>query len=249
MIYYFSTTGNSQWVAEALARETGDRAGSITELVKRGEIPPPVRSGEVLGIVFPVYAWAPPRFVVDFVRRLEVEPGAFVYAVATMGEFAGDAVRLLGKSIALDSGYTVKMPANYILMYNRESDKSIAAKIAEARKLIPQIGEGIRAKRREFRLRRGPCPALISALVAPLFSRFARDRKFAADNRCTGCGLCVKLCPLDNITLENGRPVWHGDCMQCVACIQNCPARAIDYGRATRRRLQYRLDETIRREE
>ena len=28
MIYYFSTTGNSQWVAEALARETGDRAGS-----------------------------------------------------------------------------------------------------------------------------------------------------------------------------------------------------------------------------
>lgn len=58
-------------------------------------------------------------------------------------------------------------------------------------------------------------------------------KKFYATDACTGCGLCTKVCPLKNITLENGRPSWHGNCTQCQACISICPHTAIEYGKIT----------------
>ena len=123
MIYYFSATGNSKWAAEELARGTGDTALSITEIMKRGKLPPPVKSGETLALVFPVFAFAPPRLVIDFVRKLEVADDAFVYAVCTMGGAAGGTFRYLEKFIRLDSCYSIKMPSNYIVMSDREPEK------------------------------------------------------------------------------------------------------------------------------
>jgi len=239
MICYFSATGNSEWVARQLAEGTGDCAVSITELRKKRQAPPPVKAGETLGIVFPVYAWAPPRIVVEFVKGLEVDPAAFVFGVCTMGDVAGDSFRLLRKHVRVDSCYSIRMPSNYLILSGREPDAKIHAKIAAAQKRIPEICAGVKAKKVEFDVRRGPGAFLFTPLASRLFNRFATDRKFRAGDACTGCGLCAELCPLDDITLENGRPVWHGDCMQCMACIQRCPARAIDYGRLTKNRARY----------
>jgi hypothetical protein len=52
MIYYFSGTGNSKWVAEEIARRTDDEAQSIAELVKDG--PTVVCAGKDarIGVVF-----------------------------------------------------------------------------------------------------------------------------------------------------------------------------------------------------
>ncbi len=239
MIYYFSATGNSEWVANELAAGTGDRAVSITGLRKKKETPPPVGAGETLGIVFPVYAWAPPRIVVEFVKGLKVDPGAFVYGVCTMADVAGDSFRLLRKHIRVDSCYSIRMPSNYIVLGGREPEAKIQAKIAAARKRIPELCESIKAKKVEFDVRKGPGAFLFTPLASRLFNRFATDKKFRADDKCTGCGLCAELCPLDNITLENDRPVWLGDCMQCMACLQHCPTQAIDCGRLTKNRTRY----------
>lgn len=35
-----------------------------------------------------------------------------------------------------------------------------------------------------------------------------KAKAFHVSEDCIGCGKCVKLCPLNNITLENGKPVW-----------------------------------------
>lgn len=239
MIYYFSATGNSEWVANELAAGTGDRAVSITGLRKKKETPPPVKAGETLGIVFPVYAWAPPRIVMEFAGRLEIDPGAFVYGVCTMADVAGDSFRQLRKRIRVDSCYSVRMPSNYIVLGGREPEAKIRAKIAAARKRIPEICASVKTRKVEFDVRRGPGAFLLTPLVSRLFNRFATDKKFRADDKCTGCGLCAELCPLDNITLKHNRPVWHGDCMQCMACLQHCPARAIDCGRLTKNRARY----------
>lgn len=242
MIYYFSATGNSKWAAEELARGTGDTALSITEIMKRGKLPPPVKSGETLALVFPVFAFAPPRLVIDFVRKLEVADDAFVYAVCTMGGAAGGTFRYLEKFIRLDSCYSIKMPSNYIVMSDREPEKAIAAKIAKARTAFPAICGSVKSKKPEMKALNGYAAFLVTAVVSPLFNRFASDKKFRATGRCTDCGLCAELCPLGNITLANGSPLWHGDCMHCMACIQNCPANAIEYGAKTAGRRRYRFE-------
>ncbi len=53
------------------------------------------------------------------------------------------------------------------------------------------------------------------------------DKGFLSNDRCTGCGICARVCPTGNIILVNKRPVWQHRCESCYACFQLCPADAI----------------------
>ena len=48
-----------------------------------------------------------------------------------------------------------------------------------------------------------------------------------AEAGCTGCGVCTRVCPTQNIRMEGGRPVFGRDCLSCLACVQNCPGGAL----------------------
>jgi ferredoxin/flavodoxin len=65
------------------------------------------------------------------------------------------------------------------------------------------------------------------------------DRAFHADESCKSCGNCVKVCPVDNIGMVNGKPVWRQQCEQCFACLQWCPQQAIQFGGNTSGRKRY----------
>ena len=46
--------------------------------------------------------------------------------------------------------------------------------------------------------------------------------------KCTGCGACVEVCPLEAITLEDGIAVVDEDtCTECGLCVDECPNEAI----------------------
>lgn len=77
-------------------------------------------------------------------------------------------------------------------------------------------------------------------------------RKFYTTDKCTGCGLCAKRCPLRKITMvqqnKGGksvqRPEWTGrSCAHCMSCIQNCTAQAIEYGKITPGKKRYRFSD------
>lgn len=47
-------------------------------------------------------------------------------------------------------------------------------------------------------------------------------------DRCTGCGSCIDVCPMDAISLVEGKAVIDLDkCTNCHACESACPADAI----------------------
>jgi ferredoxin/flavodoxin len=53
------------------------------------------------------------------------------------------------------------------------------------------------------------------------------DKSFRIDARCNGCGLCARICPVGNIHMVDGRPVWQHNCETCYACFQWCARNAI----------------------
>ena len=49
-------------------------------------------------------------------------------------------------------------------------------------------------------------------------------------------------CPLNNIRLENGKPVWGKNCTHCMACICYCPKEAIEYGKKSKGKPRYHFE-------
>lgn len=48
-----------------------------------------------------------------------------------------------------------------------------------------------------------------------------------------------KVCPLNNITIVDSKPVWNHTCTHCMACIHQCPAQAIEFKKITLKKNRY----------
>ena len=69
-----------------------------------------------------------------------------------------------------------------------------------------------------------------SWLVAWLFGKIGRKlmgKFYIADERCTGCSLCAKTCPVRVIKMDRGNPRWGNRCEDCNRCINICPEESI----------------------
>lgn len=245
ILYYFSGTGNSLQTARDIAAKLGD-----TQLVairkpfqQRYEV-----SADRTGIVFPVYMWGLPIIVREFAERLASAPDKYVFAVTTYGGFpAGTLVTLSkllqSKGIRLSAGFGVQMPGNYTPMYGAQSEKSQQKSFTAAARKIALIAEKVR-KGETSKIEKNSW--IVNALFSGLFysggSRKIRaaDKKFILQDTCTKCGICARVCPVENIKLVEGRPTWLHHCEHCLACLQWCPVEAIQYGKKTIGRKRYR---------
>jgi len=47
--------------------------------------------------------------------------------------------------------------------------------------------------------------------------------------KCTGCGTCANVCPVNVYEIKNKKsvPVREKDCIECRACEASCPSKAI----------------------
>ena len=240
MIYYFSGTGNSKWIAEQIAQRTKDSAASIPEIMKTLEQDITVPDNEVVGIVFPVYGWAPPAAVTEFLEHVHVSPKAFTFAVCTCGGDAGKTMQDLFRVFQFKSAYSITMPNNYIRLFDMDSPELVREKTGIALQRLPRIAADITARRSVHDVHEGSLASLKTNFINPVFQALMMHSScFSADNSCTGCGICVQSCPFGTIRLSGSRPVWKGRCQQCMSCISRCPVQAIQCGQATRGRGRY----------
>ena len=70
MIFYFSGTGNTRWVAQQIAEALGEELLYIPNLIKERRFEFKLQEDERIGFCFPTHGWQPPRIVRTFIRQL-----------------------------------------------------------------------------------------------------------------------------------------------------------------------------------
>jgi ferredoxin len=243
-IYHFSGTGNSLWAARTLAEHMDDC--SLEPMVSALAAGGPVRPSEDrIGLVFPVYMYRMPHLVRRFVEALETS--APIFALATCGGDACDLMaklerRLKRRGMTLRSGNLLRMQSNYTPFGEPPPEPELSDKLAKAQEhlaaLAPAIAAGSASVEREYSWRRAYVhPGMLYRLGHAMVPK--TDKDFVVDDRCNGCGLCAKVCPVGNLVMAGDRPSWNSRCEQCFACLQWCPKEAIEVGEKTAGRRRY----------
>ncbi len=244
MIVYFSGTGNSRYCADFLAYHLEDQAVDAGQYLKQG-IQAELLSGKPWIFVSPTYAWQLPRIFADFIRESWIQGSKEAYFVMTCGSEIGGAAKYnqelcRQKNLNYRGTLEVPMPENYIALFSapdRESSEKIikaAQPILEDGCARIQRGEAFPEKKASAvdRVKSGP-------INKGFYTCYISAEKFFATSQCIGCGKCEKACVLNNIRIENNRPVWGKNCTHCMACICGCPLEAIEYGNISRGKRRY----------
>lgn len=138
------------------------------------------------------------------------------------------------------------MPENYIAMFATPTQEEAAGIIRGSLRAIDEAARQIKDSRPFPQLPITRKDKINSSIVNILFyPMFVHAKKFQATSACTSCGKCAVICPLNNIRLTNGTPVWGKNCTHCMACINRCPSQAIEYGKHTQTLPRYTCPKSI----
>ena len=159
----------------------------------------------------------------------------------------GHAMRILNKELGqkglqAQSMFAVLMPESNVCFsfLHLDTPEREQQKIAKARKTVAHICEVVGNRQKGVvELIRGAIPYTYTYIIGGYYNKhLIKDDKFWVDEEaCIQCGLCAKLCPVDDI--EGLPPRWKhdGSCTNCLACYHHCPKHAIHWG--TMKRDQY----------
>ena len=247
MILYFSGTGNSKYVAKRITDALGDEIVNLNARIKASDTSS-IETGERLIIVMPTYAWRIPRVVRNWLRKTELRGAKQAWFVMTCGSEIANADkynRELGaeKAISCMGTAQIVMPENYIAMFSAPQADEAREIVAQAEPSIDQAIAAIQSNQPFAPTRNNLYDRFMSGPVNPIFYKFfVKADAFTVSDACIGCGQCAKRCPMNNITLKDGKSVWGKNCTHCMACICYCPVSAIEYGKKSVGQPRYHFE-------
>lgn len=248
MILFFSGTGNSEAVANELARLTGDEIPVC--IMPEERIPESNPAGRYIW-VFPTYSWNVPPVVQHFIRKVSLPEGNRCkhYMVTVCGDDTGLTAlswrKLIREKGWKDSGaFSVQMPNNYIAFpgFDVDSPEVEKAKIDAMPARVACIADKILSGFSGEDTVRGTAAWFKTKVIYPLFKASCMSPGGFSVNpdKCIRCGKCQRNCPCSNIGADSrGLPVWDKNCAFCLRCYHICPTRAITHGIFSKNKGQY----------
>ncbi|WKY46169.1 EFR1 family ferrodoxin [Eubacteriaceae bacterium ES2] len=224
MLFYFTGTGNSLYVA----KQINETPISIPQIIKQGKL---LFKDDRIGIVTPVYGHEVPPMVKEFIQRATFDTEYF-YLVLTYGFRHGGAAEL-AKNLCNECGIkpsyinTILMVDNWLPAFDMSEeillDKNIDRQIHEivediksTRQMISQVTESDREVHQQFL-------AGISQMPTDAWQHL-----LVVGDKCNGCGICTMVCPSSSMKMVNEKAVpISGNCQTCLACAHACPQKAI----------------------
>ena len=127
-------------MAETLAQGINDSLVFIPKAARDNQYDYTLAEGERLGFVFPIYSWAPPQLVLNFVKQLRfATKPEYVFFVCTCGDQCGQTERIFRGAVQekgweLAACFSLIMPETYIGMagFKLDTEEKAKQKIAEA---------------------------------------------------------------------------------------------------------------------
>jgi Pyruvate/2-oxoacid:ferredoxin oxidoreductase delta subunit len=241
VLHFFSGTGNTARAVAILAARLEAAGWDVARAAIAGGVEPPAGIPDLTAVAFPIWAWAPPQFVLEYVRRLPEGQGAPAAVLATCGAFGAQGVGEMERALrrrgydVVASGEAV-YPDNFLLAVDPPTgiplDEVLAAGDETTMVFATTIVLGA-----PTRMACAWGHVLWSWPVARLFRICGRrflGKFFVADDRCTSCGQCAVACPVQAIRMAGApaRPRWGANCAGCYRCIHLCPAQAIQVSMA-----------------
>jgi ferredoxin len=237
-IYYFSGTGNSLHVARELQKRIPEtNLIPIASLLNEDVIE---TNGEKIGFVFPIHFSAIPIPVKNFIKKLGLKSTKYVFAIATRigtphSAFISIEKILKRKRKSLDSHFTLNMASNdpkfNYKVPTEEELKKLESVVHNRLDFIQEIIINKKKYHEKDIYITVPVSSFLVKLV-PIIRPFpdfiGLKTHYYADSKCTGCGICEKVCLSEKIKLINNKPVWQNDvkCFDCYACINYCPVQS-----------------------
>ena len=229
MIFYFTGTGNSLYVAKQL----DEIQLSIPQVIHDADLSFKASS---IGIVCPIYGHEMPEMVKEFVKRATFDTEYF-YLILTYGRIHGGAAELAEQMMSscgkkADYINTIMMADNFLPGFDMKEqiainpEKKVEEHIASikndinARKCWKQpVTQEDRDWHKNYLERQSHVPA-------DFFQNL-----YHVTEECIGCGVCTNICPVGCIHLEHQKAVHTMEnCQMCMACIHHCPQNAIRLG-------------------
>ncbi|HHX14487.1 MAG TPA: 4Fe-4S binding protein [Clostridiales bacterium] len=237
-ILYYSGTGSTKLVAEALSRALIEQDPALEVSlfrIWRGELPP-VGKVDRLIVLYPVHAANAPRPVLRLLRCLLSEEACLttLVCVSAGGEcLFNNGCREAAKAVLLKRGYPIISEHHIIMPANIFKDTPFLL-ACELMKVLPGKVKRIAADvlgdlpRQLPSSRAGRKIAKLAKIEQKQSWRLAKSIKVS--DACVGCGKCADLCPEGNIHMEAGQPRFAKRCAACMACLLGCPQRALKPG-------------------
>lgn len=227
MVFYFTGTGNSLYVAKKLDKERFSIPQSIHDGTKEYR-------ADRIGIVCPIYGHEMPGIVKHFIENAHFYTDYF-YLVLTYGRMHGGAAELAGqylKACGIEADYinTIKMVDNYLPAFDMNEQLALdpEKKVDEhIQKIKSDIDSG------------GNWKQNVTQADRDWHQRYLDMRRenpidveggiFRVLDDCIGCGICMRVCPTGSIRVLNQHAQYidTSNCQMCLACVQHCPRNAI----------------------
>jgi len=241
-IGYFTSTGNTLWLASKAKgiMEAQGHTVKLFEIIKEGaELAR--EDCDLLGFFYPVWGSEPPDPLVEYRKNMPEGNGKKIFLVGNCCAFTGD-TGLRWKHIMEKKGYDVFyidhviMPTNLNIPWLPENlwkkvpvGEELKNILSKAEVKLQKVCESILKGEKKVE-GRGPISRVGGFIQREFYwtadgykSRFSVNKE-----RCIQCHLCYRVCPTENISInEDGEIVFGKKCILCVKCFNLCPVNAV----------------------
>jgi len=218
------------WIAKKIGEKINQAAKNIVIYREETEV---TINDDIIGFVFPTYLNDLPWIAKEFLLKLKISGDVYCFAVMTSNHGkSGKAFRNMNQGLAasgaaLSAAFDIQMPGNCIPSTEEENQQRLM--MAPAR--IEEVCKAVHGRTVNFHMNsKKPTADFIkkSYLYGTNSLRsLTLIKKFSCTGNCSGCGICTKVCPMDNIKIIHNRAIHGKDCAACYACVHWCPQHAI----------------------
>ena len=256
LILYFSGTGNTDYIARYIEKKLQYNSPGIDVLLLSIEncSPEELKEYDIICFGFPVFELNSPKIVRNFLANLSPIQNKGIFIFCTMGLWEGNAIRKIYSPFK-KNGYSflgsmsIIMPGTDGLAMMDKKSKYVKKAMNKNYEILPKVDKfttriieivkKLSSGEKLDDLSINPPFKIASTIIGPPFHLLyiimvnIMKKKFYASKDCTFCELCIKNCPVENISIIDKEIVFGDQCVMCLRCIHQCPAEAIQIGKMT----------------